>query len=323
MALVVAGSAVLFTVAGPFIHRAVGLDSPVGNCSPVGNNSPVGNESQVKDPDHDQGGTVGSNSPVGDCSPVSSTRTPTDITLSLSGGGHNGHVITVPANTPVTGQATLTGGNGSSEGDNHGAGSSSEGTGDARKAGVLVLHAQLTGSNVSQATGTVDYDVYSLSAGSWKWSEVASGGDVTVTGGVVPPSKPVTLGPGVYRWIASYSGDALNGPSTSDEDGAIEIVMRSCPTDVGGTSGTCPGGDDDHGNGNANGNNEHGNGNNEHGNGNNEHGNGNQGNNEHGSGNNEHGSSNKHEQHGKSHHGSNEHGKGHHGSNEHHGSGRD
>ncbi len=77
MLLVVVGSALVFTFVGPFLYRAVGLDSPVGTCSPVGNSSPVGDDS-----------------PVGTCSPVG-TQAPTRITNSLSGGGETGAVITV------------------------------------------------------------------------------------------------------------------------------------------------------------------------------------------------------------------------------------
>ncbi|MDR3647488.1 MAG: hypothetical protein P4L20_00235 [Acidimicrobiales bacterium] len=187
MLLVVVGSALVFTFVGPFLYRAVGLDSPVGTCSPVGNSSPVGN-----------------NSPVGSCSPVG-TQAPTRISNSLSGGGETGAVITVGPGTPVTDQATL------------------------------------SGANISSDPATVTYTVYSLSSWHWGWNKVASGGTVTVTGGVVPPSQPVTLGPGVYTWKASYSGDANNAPSVSRHGSGIEIVFRPfhCSTGGDGWSDHC------------------------------------------------------------------------------------
>jgi len=209
MILVVVGSALVFTFVGPFLYRAVGLDSPVGTCSPVGNSSPVGN-----------------NSPVGSCSPVG-TQAPTRISNSLSGGGETGAVITVGPGTPVTDQAVL------------------------------------SGPNVSSDPASVTYTVYSLSSWHWGWSKVASGGTVTVTGGIVPPSQPVTLGPGVYTWKASYTGDANNAPSTSRRCSGIEIVRRfHCWSGDDRWSSQCsPGGGnqggqgDHHGNDNGGGNN--------------------------------------------------------------------
>jgi len=223
MLLVVVGSALVFTFVGPFLYRAVGLDSPVGSCSPVGDSSPVGNSS-----------------PVGSCSPVG-TQAPTRIFNSLSGGGQTGEVITVSPNTPVTDQATL------------------------------------RGANVSTDPATVTYTVYSLSSWHWGWTKVASGGTVAVTGGVVPVSEAVTLGPGVYEWKASYTGDANNAPSTSRRGSGIEIVSRPCPSWGNWASVRCfQGFYQDHGQGNQ-GNNNGGQGYDNNGGGNNDHGQGNQG----------------------------------------------
>jgi hypothetical protein len=134
------------------------------------------------------------------------TQTQTKVSNSLSGGGTSGQVITVSSDTAVTDQATL------------------------------------SGANVAGAGGTVTYNVDSLSPSKWGWNTVASGGTVTVTNGVVPPSDAVTLGPGVYAWNASYSGDTLNAPSKNERESGIEIVLppgSNCPTGVGWLSVRC------------------------------------------------------------------------------------
>ncbi len=221
MVLVVVGSALVFTFVGPFLYRAVGLDSPVGTCSPVGDSSPVGGNSPV-----------GNNSPIGDCSPVG-TRAPTRISNSLSGGGQSGQVITVPSGTAVTDQATL-------RGDNVG-GPSAPG-GQNADANAIVQRAALSAADATGAGGTVTYSIYTLNPHHWGWNKVASGGTVTVTDGVVPPSSPVTLDAGVYVWKAAYSGDALNAPSSSRKASGIEIVLPAgprCPTGEGWVSVRC------------------------------------------------------------------------------------
>jgi len=261
---------VLVVVGSALLFTFVGpfLYRAVGADSPVGTCSPVGNNSPVGD-----NSSVGNNSPVGSCSPVG-TQAPTRIFNSLSGGGETGPVITVDPNTPVTD------------------------------------HAMLRGDNISSDPATVTYTVYSLHSSDWQWGwdKVASGGTVTVTGGVVPASQAVTLGSGVYLWKASYSGDANNAPSTSRRGPGIEIVRRpfECATgdnwwsvrcfqhshqDDNGNGGQGYGGDhgnggqgqgDDNGGGNNYGNqgqgNDHGNGNNDGNQGQgNDHGNGGQG----------------------------------------------
>jgi hypothetical protein len=88
----------------------------------------------------------------------------------------------------------------------------------------VVDSATLHGANEASAGGTVTYTVYESS---WGHSHiVASGGTVTVNHGVVPDSKPVVLtSPGTYYWVASYSGNALNSPSTSAYGSEIETVV--------------------------------------------------------------------------------------------------
>jgi len=101
----------------------------------------------------------------------------TSITTSLSGGGTTGATISVPPSTAVTDAATV------------------------------------TGANISTATGTVTYNVYSDSACT---VSAGSGGTVNVTAGSAPGSSAVTLSAaGTYYWQASYSGDTNNAASTS------------------------------------------------------------------------------------------------------------
>ena len=48
---------------------------------------------------------------------------------------------------------------------------------------------------------------------------------MTVTGGKVPNSNPVTLPTGTYEWQAAYSGDSANQPSSSCFGSETEIVI--------------------------------------------------------------------------------------------------
>ncbi|MBO0728096.1 MAG: Ig-like domain repeat protein [Acidimicrobiaceae bacterium] len=102
---------------------------------------------------------------------------PTATSTQLSGGGKTGTSITVPAGTPVSDAATL------------------------------------TGANVSSAGGTVTYKVFSDSGCT---TEVGSAQTVTVTGGSAPASTAVSFPTaGTYYWTASYGGDTNNAPSAS------------------------------------------------------------------------------------------------------------
>ncbi len=108
---------------------------------------------------------------------------------------------------------------------------------------AVVDQASLSGLNAASAGGSVTYSVDTLSFivspffsgvetgfGSWGWLPVASGGTVTVTGGSVPASQPVTLGAGTYFWQAQYSGDASNAASQSALGSEQEIVAGPVPT---------------------------------------------------------------------------------------------
>jgi hypothetical protein len=89
--------------------------------------------------------------------------------------------------------------------------------------------ATLAGKNAAQASGTLTYTVYALvhtkHSPFWQWVPVATGGTVTVIGGVIPNSSAVTLTPGTYEWQATYSGDSLNDQSTSRFGSETEIVI--------------------------------------------------------------------------------------------------
>jgi len=118
----------------------------------------------------------------------------TSITTSLSGGGKSGPSISVPPSTAVTDTATL------------------------------------AGANVSTATGTVTYNVYSDSACT---VPAGSGGTVTVSSGSVPGSSAVTLSTaGTYYWQASYSGNTTNAASESTCGSEIETVPGAASATV-------------------------------------------------------------------------------------------
>ncbi|HTZ09228.1 MAG TPA: hypothetical protein VMB72_09150 [Acidimicrobiales bacterium] len=143
-------------------------------------------------------------------------RSPTALSSTLSGDGQSDGTIVVDSGTPVTDQATL------------------------------------SGTDVAHAGGTVTYTVLGLwsppfwgpfgdsSWNNWFIVPVASGGRVKVTDGSVPASSAVTLGQGLYFWLASYSGDATNAPSSWLAGWATEDVLPPpCPTGFGWLSVAC------------------------------------------------------------------------------------
>ncbi len=72
--------------------------------------------------------------------------------------------------------------------------------------------ATLSGTNSSNASGTVKYDIYSESECK---TLVAAAGEVSVTSGSVPASTEEQPKAGTYYWQATYSGDTLHQGSTS------------------------------------------------------------------------------------------------------------
>ena len=126
------------------------------------------------------------------CAAGPGSTTATTVSTSLSGGGSSGAAISVPTGTAVTDQATL------------------------------------SGTNASEATGTVTYNVYSQS----NCSVLVGGGtaEPITTPGTLPVSAPVTLAnAGTYYWQASYSGDTYNSSSTSSCGSEIETVTANSP----------------------------------------------------------------------------------------------
>jgi serine protease len=107
----------------------------------------------------------------------------------LSGGGHAGASVSVLAGTAVSDAATI------------------------------------SGTNASQATGTVSYFVYSDSACT---NMVASSlNRQIITPGSLPVSDPITFTrAGTYYWAVSYAGDSANASSASNcgGPGGVETV---------------------------------------------------------------------------------------------------
>ena len=122
------------------------------------------------------------------------SRTSTETSTSLSGGGRSGAEITVPGGTPVTDSGTL------------------------------------AGSNASDATGEVEYKVFDGISGNGTCSGLLTSvkGTASVAGEALPASEPITLStPGVYYWVAAYGGDAANEPSESECGSEVERVAGS------------------------------------------------------------------------------------------------
>jgi hypothetical protein len=121
------------------------------------------------------------------CAAGPGSTTATTVSSSLSGGGSSGAAVSVPTGTAVTDQATL------------------------------------SGTNASEATGTVTYNVYSQS----NCSGLVGGGtaEPITTPGTLPASAPVSLNnAGTYYWQASYSGDTYNHSSIGSCGAEIETV---------------------------------------------------------------------------------------------------
>jgi hypothetical protein len=87
--------------------------------------------------------------------------------------------------------------------------------------------AVLSGTGAADATGSVTYTVYTDPSCQ---TSLTSDTVQIVTPGSVPASTPVTLvDPGSYYWIAAYSGDALDQPS-STSCGADVVTVAAAPT---------------------------------------------------------------------------------------------
>ena len=118
------------------------------------------------------------------------TTQPTTLATTLTGGKKSGSTISVPTGTGVTDQAIL------------------------------------SGTNVGTASGSVTYRVYAKST----CAGLVAKDKVTVTGGVVPASNPVTLTTaGNYYWQATYSGNSTNGGSSSPCGSEVEKILPNPP----------------------------------------------------------------------------------------------
>jgi len=135
------------------------------------------------------------------------------LTSTLTGGGQSGGTIVVPSGTAVSDQATLSGANAASA------------TGTVTYTALGSVTSPFFGF---QPFGDAAWD-------NWFLEPVSDAGTVTVTGGAVPPSNAIVLGAGVYFWVARYSGDSLNAPSSATTGIATEIVEAPtiCPIDLG------------------------------------------------------------------------------------------
>ena len=134
------------------------------------------------------------------CTEVVHVLSGTSLATTLSGEGEEGEVIEVSEEAHVSDAATL------------------------------------SGAKAAEATGTVEYKVYS----DIECKElVTEAGEVTVAGESVPASNEVTLEPGVYYWQAVYSGDAVNLASTSPCGSEVALVVPPVTTTLtgGGKSG--------------------------------------------------------------------------------------
>jgi len=89
--------------------------------------------------------------------------------------------------------------------------------------------AELTGENASKATGNVEYSVYSDVSCE---ELVTKAGKVTVSGESVPASTPQTLEPGIYFWMAEYSGDSANYESRGPCGSEILVVTPRITTEL-------------------------------------------------------------------------------------------
>jgi hypothetical protein len=115
----------------------------------------------------------------------------TSLTTSLSGEGQEGEEVEIDEDTPVSASV------------------------------------KLTGVDVSKATGTVKYALYSDS----ECKELAGkAGEVSVAGESVPKSTKVTLSPGTYYWQSAYSGDGSNYGSQSVCGSTISTVTLPVTT---------------------------------------------------------------------------------------------
>jgi hypothetical protein len=96
---------------------------------------------------------------------------------------------------------------------------------------TLTGQAALTGFFGLQQTGTVDFRLYGPDDTTCSGPEVQPLAAVSypTSAGTVTSSAVGPHAPGVYRWIAFYSGDANNEPASSPCNGAATLVSKALP----------------------------------------------------------------------------------------------
>jgi hypothetical protein len=119
-----------------------------------------------------------------ECNESLKVLSPTTTTTAQTGAGLTGPSLTMPQGTGVTDKAAI--------------------------AGALA----------KAATGTVTYTLYSDA----KCTKPFAASAAAVAAGVAGPSAAVKPKPGTYYWVASYSGDASNGPSSSPCGSEVLLV---------------------------------------------------------------------------------------------------
>ncbi len=115
---------------------------------------------------------------------VLTVRAPTTTSTAQTGSGLTAAKLTMPQGTSVTDKATI------------------------------------GGSLAKAATGSVTYTLYSDA----KCTKPVSSSVAAVAGGVAGASKGIAPKPGTYYWLASYSGDSLNAPSSSPCGSEVLLV---------------------------------------------------------------------------------------------------
>ena len=117
---------------------------------------------------------------------------PVTASLSLTGGGQSGSIITVPAGTAVTALGAL------------------------------------SGPHAASATGWVEYSLYNSNASNCSGSSLSD--EIIAASGLLPASPPVVeTSAGTYYWGLRYSGDAFNSGLHS---GCIAVEMVANPATV-------------------------------------------------------------------------------------------
>ena len=117
-------------------------------------------------------------------SEIQTVTVPTTTTTAQTGAGVTGANLTVPGGTSVTDKASI------------------------------------AGAQAKTASGTMTYTLFKDK----KCTTALTSSSVAVLGGVASPSVAVKEKTGTYYWVASYSGDTLNGPSASKCGSEVLVV---------------------------------------------------------------------------------------------------